>query len=263
MLVLGVTAAVTQARGQAVIRGQVRADSSRIAIPFAVVDLVDLRRTVQASISGVYSLTGVLPGRHRIVARAVGYQPLEVAVEAADGDTLSLDLLLARLAFQLAPLISAARVPVFESGKMAEFNRRRTRGPGRFLSRAALAAIEPAPLSFGLRQTTGVRLIPLPWPCVGEVAITGRDLGTGGGAPFLCGAQAIGGWCFLSVVLDGALIWELGNPRQPPDLSGISASELQAVEIYRGPSEIPIEFSATGSECGVIVLWTRTGEDPL
>ena len=42
-------------------------------------------------------------------------------------------------------------------------------------------------------------------------------------------------------------------------VAGIVAS-LQAIEMYRGPSELPTQYQATGSACGAILLWSRTGE---
>jgi hypothetical protein len=38
--------------------------------------------------------------------------------------------------------------------------------------------------------------------------------------------------------------------------------EFQAIEVYRGPSELPIEYQATGNACGAILFWSRTGEEP-
>ena len=43
----------------------------------------------------------------------------------------------------------------------------------------------------------------------------------------------------------------------PPDIMPIMARELEAVEVYRGPSETPVEYQGTGSGCGVMMLWTR------
>ena len=245
---------------QTVIRGQVRADSSRTAIPFAQVDLSSVGKTTQASISGVYTLDSVPAGRQRLTARAVGYSPLEVLVDVAANDTLRLDLLLARKVTQLAPLVATAPRPGFTSGRMAEFEERRRKAVGRFLDRAALAALEPAPLSDGLRRMTGVQLIRLPWPCLGFAAVSGRGTGSGNRTAFRCGAKPVPPYCFLSVFVDGLKIWEFGDDRQPPDVSGITTGELEAVEVYRGPSEVPMAFDAVGAECGVIVLWTRTGD---
>jgi hypothetical protein len=246
--------------GQAVIRGKVRADSSRTAIPFASVDLRPLGKSSQASISGLYSFLDVPIGAYRLGARAVGYAPLEIELEIEPNDTLTLDLLLTRKVTQLAPLVVTAEPIRFKSAKMAEFEERRKKGFGRFYDRVALAALEPRPLSDALRRTVGVRLLLNPFPCFGFVAITTRGTGLGNQALRLCGHKIDPYYCLMTVVVDGVRVFQAGDP-EPPDVSAIMARDLQAVEIYRGPSELPPEFNVTGSECGVLVLWTRTGEE--
>jgi outer membrane receptor for ferrienterochelin and colicin len=41
------------------------------------------------------------------------------------------------------------------------------------------------------------------------------------------------------------------------DLNSVSMAEIAAVEVYKGVSTIPAEFLAAGSDCGVIVVWTK------
>ena len=71
--------------------------------------------------------------------------------------------------------------------------------------------------------------------------------------------------CYMSVVLDGSVIYSSGAPglavlaggRSPPDLKMFDVASLTAVELYRGAGEVPIEFGGAGAACGVLVLWTR------
>ena len=64
-------------------------------------------------------------------------------------------------------------------------------------------------------------------------------------------------FCPLAVYVDGALLWSPGMTELPPDIMPIMARELEAVEVYRGPSETPVEYQGTGSGGGVMMLWTR------
>lgn len=62
--------------------------------------------------------------------------------------------------------------------------------------------------------------------------------------------QEIGVW------LDGVLI----GSTQEIDVDGmVSLGEIEAIEAFRGPSEIPARFSNSRFACGALVLWTREG----
>jgi len=41
--------------------------------------------------------------------------------------------------------------------------------------------------------------------------------------------------------------------------SVVSPNQVEAVEVFRGPSEIPVQYNDNNSMCGVIVIWTRAG----
>ncbi len=79
--------------------------------------------------------------------------------------------------------------------------------------------------------------------------------------------------CAPHVYLDGVRVTHLprsgADPRvrdNPAEeaaraLNMVDPSTLAAVEIYRGPAEIPGEFIDSDSKCGIILLWTRRGDD--
>ena len=37
----------------------------------------------------------------------------------------------------------------------------------------------------------------------------------------------------------------------------VNVNQVSAVETYSGVAQTPIEFTRTGSECGVIAIWTK------
>jgi len=41
------------------------------------------------------------------------------------------------------------------------------------------------------------------------------------------------------------------------DLNKYQVSQFDGIEIYRRSSEMPVQYTATGNDCGVIVLWSR------
>ncbi len=59
-----------------------------------------------------------------------------------------------------------------------------------------------------------------------------------------------GGRCPPAVYIDGALLGDA-------DIDFRLAPEYVAgIEVYKGPAEVPQEFSGAGLACGVIVIWT-------
>ena len=43
------------------------------------------------------------------------------------------------------------------------------------------------------------------------------------------------------------------------DLKTIDPMNIEGIEVYRRPVEVPAEYGGAMSGCGVIVLWTRRG----
>ena len=52
-----------------------------------------------------------------------------------------------------------------------------------------------------------------------------------------------------------------GVVRKGLHLDDINRDDIVAMEIYRGPSEVPARFRFRGGNCGVIVVWTREGRN--
>jgi outer membrane cobalamin receptor len=71
------------------------------------------------------------------------------------------------------------------------------------------------------------------------------------------GASSFNGACQPSIVVDGLQLngdaGDIDQVARPEDITGIA--------IYRGPSEVPVEYS-TGSSCGLVQIWTRRGNTP-
>ena len=46
--------------------------------------------------------------------------------------------------------------------------------------------------------------------------------------------------------------------QENPILKGFPMFDMDQVEMYRGPAEIPVQYNDSNSQCGVILIWTRT-----
>jgi hypothetical protein len=65
------------------------------------------------------------------------------------------------------------------------------------------------------------------------------------------------GVCYMTVYLDRAPVYS-GRDREPLfDISSISPDRIEAIEVYSGPSQIPVEYQGLHTSCGLMVIWTR------
>lgn len=60
--------------------------------------------------------------------------------------------------------------------------------------------------------------------------------------------------CPALFFLDGAFI---GNASYVELEYVLGVNQIEAVEAYNGPSQMPVFFNLTGSQCGVVAFWTR------
>jgi hypothetical protein len=139
-----------------------------------------------------------------------------------------------------------APVPAYLRG----FESRRAEGMGFFVTRAEFGEWNPTETTDVLRRTPGLSVLPNP------------DYGPGDARRYVFrnARVATNGGCPLLYYLDGAYIGDSSNRRltRLGDLDQfVPVDYLEAIEVYKGPSEVPAEYNRTGSACGVIVFWTR------
>ena len=265
LLLLGAGAvSAGRAAAQSVVRGVVRSDSGSRRLLGARVRLEPIGRVAQSDGQGRYRLDSLPAGRYAATAQAIGYRAVEFELVVGPADTLDVDIGLTPEVVRLPDLMAKAPEPKFQSAKMEELERRRQTGLGKFLTRIDLRGKEALPLSNVLRGLAGVRLVMRPSSCGGGfAAATARGVGGSNDIRLHCPASPqilFSQACYLSVYLDGAQIWAWNQP-DPPNIDDYLVGSLEGIEVYRGPSELPPQFLSTGTPCGAILLWTRTGED--
>jgi hypothetical protein len=172
-------------------------------------------------------------GRNWVGVRGIGYEPMLASLWVLTDDAdIDLDVELSPQAVRLADVVVEGERTTLVYGRMRDFYRRKRTGFGEFFTPADIERIRPIFVSSLLRRVPGVSVYPTP---DGGRAI--RMFGRRGGCQPLLFWNGI-----RNIWLDIDMFW-------PEDLAG--------VEVYRGPSQIPIEFNVTGSACGVVVIWTR------
>lgn len=229
---------------------------------------VELNGTVFAArtdSSGMFRIERLPGGTAKLVIRQIGHKPLRQEIRLPRSGTLDMPpelLSLGRTAQILDPLTvetTAAYSP------LTEFNRRRARGSGAFLTREEWERRgNPVRTIDVLRLLRGVRI--LPGPDIAHQFIVSMRRATSRTVEFreasgLLEQGALGNIEQLSQTECPPLIFldrhYFGNVNTVNLNTDIPFGDLLAVEAYGTIGSMPLEFNRRGSTCGVIAFWTR------
>lgn len=192
---------------------------------------------------GTFRIGPPAPGPQVLHIRHIGFAPVRIAVEAREGETTVLTI-----ALRVRP------VPVAELRVRAEraleplpgFERRRRRGVGHLMTRADIDAQRPARTTDIFNSVPGVAVIR---------SHLGPVLRMRGAAPVFHRRGVYE--CQVQYLIDGAPAYAV-HPSEPIMIDQVVRPiDIEALEIYRSSSEVPAEFRRAGSDCGVVVIWTR------
>ncbi|CAA9313766.1 MAG: hypothetical protein AVDCRST_MAG68-1534 [uncultured Gemmatimonadetes bacterium] len=183
---------------------------------------------------GRVQMRNIPAGRRMMSVYRLGYRPEHTAVEF-EGDDLSGTVVLRPQATEIAgvTVTSAGRSTALRN---VGFYDREKRGHGAFLDRAAVEARNAVRTLDIFRQVRGF-----------NVTYNSR------GEPGLVTTR---GYCPPLIFLDGIRMYTVDGRVDPSDF--VHPSEVDAVEAYAGLGTIPPEYNATGSACGVVLIWTRS-----
>lgn len=227
--------------------------------------------TAISDAEGYWMLEIPVPGAYYVEARRLGYQPwtagpLQVAAE----DDLNSVFHLRRLPVMMDPIEVTALATV-QRLELAGFYDRQRADFGHFMTPEDIEKRQAPRVTDLLMGLPGVNLVSMSSGSVGGryIQLRGSNL-------------SHGGVCRPRVFVDG-LMYARGDSHakrldQDEDTEtvqeqmqrldqGLSLddighpSSLAGIEIYRSASQVPVQFGGTSTEtqCGVIVIWTRTG----
>jgi hypothetical protein len=199
--------------------------------------------TVSTRDDGTFDMVDVeVPvGINRVAFHRRGYEPIgmDLMVDEDDSD-LTLSVGLSPLPVGLEEIVVAGEhIAVPE--KLVDFFRRRERGRGQFLGPDELERSSGLRVSDVIRRVRGV-----------EVLRPGSN--TAGVNYYFLFSKAS---ALCRSILQQPIVYVDGMLFDISQLLALQVEDLAAVEVYNGASEVPPEFNRTGSDCGVIVLWTR------
>ncbi len=221
--------------------GRVTDRRSGRPVPGARVGIEDQHeRAVLTDRRGVYGFKDIEPGLHKMSFDHLAFEPVDQVVYLPSDITVEVDFEVTGDTLRLEPLVvTAVREKRLE---MQGFYERRTIGEavggGLFVTREDIRKESAIRVTHFLGRLPSVRTA-----CSGagnnncQVLMTrGRD-------------------CSASVYLDGVLV--IGRGRGGDSIDNfVSPAEIAAIEVYRGPSELPAEFGGSDGQCGAVVIWT-------
>jgi protocatechuate 3,4-dioxygenase beta subunit len=216
-------------RGTAQLTGIVRNPEGK-PLHGAQVLLWGTTATATTSDDGRFALADLPAGTQALEVRYVGFVPKRVTVDLASGHTTSVVVALDQRVTTLQPVQVFGKRSA-RSRDLTGFAERMQRGFGHFITAADIEQRHPFEVTDLLYTVPGVRVTP-------------------SGA--FGHAIRMRGNCQPTVYVD--------HIRMPPEMAAdldnfVMIDNVVGVEVYNGPSEIPMEFSGP-STCGAILIWT-------
>jgi carboxypeptidase family protein len=214
-------------RGSSELRGRVRTEGGR-PVPGAVVAIEGVDSTASDG-EGRFALGRLPGGTQWLRVRAVGFGPLESAVDVPGSAAKTMDL-------ELRSVTVVDTITVVATGRMArvlqELEERRKSGFG-----------------YALRQEEIQRRVTVRsvMQSVPSVNVQGNGLSF---TVLMQGGSIMRGYCVADLRIDGVpATWDQMSTYQPQD--------LVAVEVYPRASLVPIRYQSISSGCGMVLVWTK------
>lgn len=202
---------------------------------------------------GQFTVEADEAGSFVLVASAFGFKETAAGVfELGEDAAMDVQFRIAAAPMPIEGILVSLQRPVLEHNLVRNgFVRRVTRGLGRFITPAQIEKSSARTAADLLRGIPGV-----------HITQPGGALTSFQGDMVRMVSQ--NDYCAPTIYLDGARI----SPNMTTDTPLDALAPLQtidAIEVYRRPSEVPIEYGMTASgnaggrgPCGVLVIWTKT-----
>lgn len=217
---------------------------------------------------GTAKVIDLAPGRHVVSARHIGYLSETRIVDLNLGDSMTIAFYLTPSIRALEPVIVTERS--FVNTDLAEFDSRRMKGLGHFITRAQIDSLHPSRLRDMVARVPGMAIVQTHGG-QSEVRLRRANLNTDWSRQGDCSpAYYIDGIPVPPSIQigTGGNVKALGGNVMPPatalqtatvTVDNFEPSQIAGIEVYNSPAETPPQFLANRAECGVIVIWTVRG----
>ncbi|MCC6772351.1 MAG: carboxypeptidase regulatory-like domain-containing protein [Gemmatimonadaceae bacterium] len=237
--------------------GRVVDDRTEQPIAGVEVTVAALSRSTVTDSLGAFILGDVATGRYLVQLRKLGFQPISasIAVTGANAPRQTLRLVagtptLTKVETYASP--TDRRLAAFEEHRRGKYG-------GTFLTADMLEKEAGRPLADVLQPVRGVDIVRGPsgasWFATRRGYDSIRLMPTVTPGDRLKGASA--GLCYAAVVINDVFVYRGADGEELFDLNTLQPSRILALEIYRGGSTMPLEYNATRSTCGLLVIYTK------
>ena len=219
-----------RARGTAQLSGTVLGADGK-PLEGAQVYLVGTAVGARADYRGAFHLTGLPAGTQTVEVRQISYAPKRFTVDLSPVR----ETRLAATLDQRATVLGEVKVEGKASSVIPGFDERAKRGLGPFLTRDDIHKRQPILLTDIFRSVPGL-----------TVNFDGTNYG-------VTSSRSGGTGCNVQWYLDGSPFDNSSN-----DLDQmLRPDDIEAIEVYKSASEVPVQFQGANASCGTIVVWTK------
>jgi hypothetical protein len=246
----------------ATLRGKVFSDSVFKPLVGVEVRIVELSKSASTDEKGAFRLDGIPPGAYQVQARKIGFAAYLARIQFGDGQNVEIPIVLPQVApLDTVRIVGEARVPL-------SFVENRAIGFGRFVTRDELERQGNRRLAEILSNLPGLGVVfgrgAQGWVLSKRYAAPIRSMNMAHSVPGepvyipepFERVQGMKAGCYAHVYLDNSLL----NPRipaDPVDVNQFNSQQIEAIEYYSGPAQVPAMYAKLNSPCGVLVLHTR------
>jgi Carboxypeptidase regulatory-like domain len=241
LLLAGAISAQMQTRPKPGVLDGVVTDTSLTPIAGATAWILGSQVEATTDARGRFRIVDLPANQYIVLVRRIGYAQFSSALRVPEGDTVRASFALKRATPVLDTVIAtASRAPT----RLQEFEDRRKLGEGQFLTGDEIEKLNFVGVWGLLRVFHSVR--------VAGIVENSR------GAPNLRGQP-----CPFQFFIDGVRV------NTPKEAELPSPKELAGIEVYANTATVPLQYKTFGGDatfrygggfCGVILLWTKSGE---
>jgi hypothetical protein len=229
-LLLTLSLAAASAGAQGTLRGRVVDSETGLPIIGAQVQ-VRKAPAIKTDSTGVFVAADIPGGDAQVTITMLGFSPGQFKVHVNMGGVTEKVFSLDFTGQKLPQVVVQARAEQIMS-RYSDFEARRQRGQGAFLRWDQLTDERFGSVGDALKSIRGVRM--------------------------QCNQQTYECYAVMARSPQCKPVWVIDGMEAQMFHENTPIRDVYGIEIYRGPGEIPGEYSGSNAACGVIVMWTKS-----